>query len=165
MIIARTDTTQHAGTHRVDAPVPCVLCSQGPRGFTSAAGFEAEARHKQHLQQHASNVQDDGSLIVDTSHGTQFAHDLEPAQTMDKSSLQGEHAPKFVGGDLVDPVDTARGAAAAAGGVDKSHPHGVYSLVGALGWGAVLYLDGHSALFGPGAGQCVCGTDAASQSA
>jgi hypothetical protein len=84
---------------------------------------------------------------VDTSHSTQFAHDLDPAQTMDKSSLQGEHAPKFVGGDLVDPVDTARGAAAAAGSVDKSHPHGVYSLVSALGRRAVRHWDGHSVTF------------------
>lgn len=57
---------------------------------------------------------------------------------MDKSSLHGANAPHFVNGELVDPLDAqptvpvahpTQGQAAAA--LNKAHPHGVYSLVGA----------------------------------
>lgn len=116
-------------------PCCCPAFLQGPRGFTSAAGFEAAARHKQHLEQHGKDA-DDGSYVVDTTHGAHTADSIKPAQTMDEHSLQGDHAPKFVGGDLVDPAEpTASTGAKAdphgsnAGTWSKSHPHGVYSLV------------------------------------
>lgn len=107
---------------------------QGPRGFTSAAGFEATARHKQHLEQHDKDA-DDGSIVVDTTHGAHTADSIKPAQAMDQHSLQGDHAPKFVGGDLVDPAEPANTAAKAAqhginaATLDKTRPHGVYSMV------------------------------------
>lgn len=109
--------------------------AQGPRGFTSAAGFEAEARHKAHLEQHGREP-DDASLIVDTSARGHAAHGIKPAQHMDEHSLHGANAPHFVNGELVDPVDPSAAAAAAAAAhtaasitASKAHPHGVYSLV------------------------------------
>lgn len=118
------------------ALIPCpslVPVLKGPRGFTSAAGFEAEARHKAHLEQHGKD-HDDASLIIDTTHGSHAGHDIKPAQHMDESSLHGKNAPKFVNGELVDPLDKPAAVQSepnhAAASVDKSHPHGVYSLVG-----------------------------------
>lgn len=106
---------------------------QGPRGFTSAAGFEAEARHKAHLEQHGKDP-DDASLIVDTTGRGHAGHDIKPAQHMDESSLHGKNAPRFVNGELVDPLDKPAAVSSQTGhataSVDKSHPHGVYSLVG-----------------------------------
>jgi hypothetical protein len=113
------------------------LLLQGPRGFTSAAGFEAEARHKAHIDQHGKEP-DDASLIVDTSAAGHAGGGIKPAQHMDKSSLHGTNAPRFVNGELVDPLDPqpavpvahpTQGQAAAA--LSKSYPHGIYSLVGA----------------------------------
>jgi hypothetical protein len=73
--------------------------------------------------------------VVDTTHGAHTADSIKPAQAMDQHSLQGDHAPKFVGGDLVDPAEPANTAAKPAQHginavtLDKTRPHGVYSMV------------------------------------
>lgn len=110
---------------------------QGPRGFTSAAGFEASARHREHLQQQQQHGadSDDGSLIVDTPNHA--ASDLQQAQKMDAHSLEGNNAPKFVGDKLVDPPDFDPTGAhpkdeVYGAHVNKATPHGVYSLVSEL---------------------------------
>lgn len=145
-------------------PSPHVLlaAAQGPRGFTSAAAFEAAARHKQHLEEMAHrDTGDEGSLIVDTTTAAAAggAHNLQPARTLDEHSLQGKNAPHFVGDQLVDAPDFDTAAAGgsqvgqagsaaatntAGSSFDKTHPHGVYSLVSDAVWCVCCGREGMS---------------------